>query len=288
MSDEFETEHETDIENNDDTETTQKTGAKRGRKSAAERAALAQAEESQKIHDVEFTTRQAIEDDTAAFRLTCGKCIFYDKLATYGKPCIKRGIVAADIPCKRFQFNTSTLGRKKIPHLVEALAALEESGATLAELAALTISARSAKLRGYNLGQRLWFSISAHEDRQFADTWYDGVVIGGRDGRILVLTDAGAQTLLEPSMLLTEEEFKNIKLKVSPKRSAAIEKIHGLRNIRTMDDEPPKEAKEPRPKRSATAVKKPALRLVGKPKGRDDELRLSASSRKNNSIRLRG
>lgn len=238
MRDDYDDNSEMEVEEVE-VEKSDKKQKKRGRKSAAEKAEEAKLEESMQIYDVEFDNRHGMESDIDAFRITCGKCIFYDKLATYGKPCIQRGIVAGNKPCSRFQFNLTSVQRKKIPHLLSALTEFQKSGASLSELIALTATARQAKKVGFAIGQSLWFSTSPHTEDQTIDTWYGCVVIGGRDGKVLVMTTDGAQLLLSPSMLVTEEEFAKISFKPPRAKREVHEKIYGLTNVRTIDDEEP-------------------------------------------------
>lgn len=263
--------HEHEVENeNEVAETGMEKKKKRGRKSAAEKAEEAKQEENMQIYDVEFDNRNGMESDIDAFRITCGKCIFYDKLATYGKPCIQRGIVASSKPCSRFQFNLTSVQRKKIPNLLSALTEFQKSGASLSELIALTATARQAKKVGFAIGQSLWFSTSPHSEDQTIDTWYGCVVIGGRDGKVLVMTTDGAQLLLSPSMLVTEDEFSKISFKPPRAKREVHEKIYGLTNVRTIDDEEPEleenDDDEKKPRRSSKRkLVKPARNKVHQP-----------------------
>lgn len=216
-----------------------KNGKKRGRKSAAEREEQEKNKEADAVNDFDFENRDTLVVDPNVSKITCGKCLFYSRKQTYGVPCDKRGIVGADIPCSRFQYNVLRVQRKNIPALTEALANISKSGISISELLALMTNAhpQAVKNLGFTINQRVWFSTAALTERQTVDTWHSAVIIGTKNGYLLLALDTGDQLSLLPNMLLTEEEFEKVEMKVAPKRREALEQIHGLKmKLRTIDD----------------------------------------------------
>lgn len=233
-------EADAETETDDEVPSSKTTGKKRGRKSAKDKALTDEQKESEAINSLEFKTREELTLDAQPFSISCGKCIFYSRQATYGVPCDMRGIVASDVPCSRFQYNVKRVAKVNVSNLVSALQEIGSSGITISELAALMVNSRPIVLKGmgFHLSQKVWFSTTPHAESQTADMWHHAVVIGEKNGKILVVMENGAQPALSPSMLLSEDEFSKVEMRVPAKKREVIEKIYALRT-KSVDDNLP-------------------------------------------------